>query len=31
MKDKSFLKGSGMMLTELGDKYMMIKWERFRD
>ena len=26
MKDKSFLKGSGMMLTELGDKYMMIKW-----
>lgn len=27
----SFLDGSGMVLTELGDKYMMIKWERFRD
>lgn len=25
------LKGSGFILTELGDKYMMIKWERFRD
>lgn len=25
------LKGAGMMLTELGDKYMMIKWERFKD
>lgn len=25
------LKGSGLMLTELGDKYMMIKWERFRE
>ena len=27
----AFLNGSGMVLTELGDKYMMIKWERFRD
>ena len=26
----SHLKGMGFMLTELGDKYMMIKWERFR-
>ncbi|OEK07168.1 IS1/IS1595 family N-terminal zinc-binding domain-containing protein [Roseivirga misakiensis] len=26
-----FLKGAGMILTELGDKYMMIKWERFRE
>jgi transposase len=25
------LKASGMILTELGDKYMMIKWERFRE
>lgn len=25
------LKGAGMIITELGDKYMMIKWERFRD
>ena len=31
MQDSGFLKGSGMMLSELGDKYMMIKWERFRD
>lgn len=25
------MKGSGMLITELGDKYMMIRWERFRD
>ncbi|NJL11958.1 MAG: IS1 family transposase [Microscillaceae bacterium] len=25
------LKGSGMIITELGDKFMMIKWERFRE
>jgi transposase-like protein len=25
------LKGHGMVLTELGDKYMLIKWERFRE
>jgi hypothetical protein len=24
------IKNQGMMITELGDKYMMIKWERFR-
>jgi transposase-like protein len=24
------LKGAGMIITELGDKYMMIKWERFK-
>ncbi len=24
-------KGAGMIITELGDKYMMIKWERFKD
>lgn len=29
--DKSNLKGAGVVLTELGDKFMMIKWERFRD
>ena len=23
-------KGSGMLITELGDKYMLIKWERFK-
>ncbi|MEO1049760.1 MAG: helix-turn-helix domain-containing protein [Bacteroidota bacterium] len=31
MADPHFLGGSGMILTELGDKFMMIKWERFRD
>lgn len=25
------LSGSGFVITELGDKFMMIKWERFRD
>jgi hypothetical protein len=29
--DPGFLKESGLLLTELGDKYMMIKWERFRE
>lgn len=24
------LKGKGCMITELGDKFMLIKWERFR-
>ena len=28
--DRSALKGAGSMITELGDKYMLIKWERFR-
>lgn len=23
-------KGSGMIITEFGDKYMMIRWERFK-
>ncbi|MEO1253450.1 MAG: helix-turn-helix domain-containing protein, partial [Bacteroidota bacterium] len=31
IKDSHFLNGSGMVLTELGDKFMMIKWERFRE
>jgi hypothetical protein len=31
IKEPHFLDGSGMVLTELGDKFMMIKWERFRD
>jgi len=25
------LRGAGMIVTEVGDKYMLIKWERFRD
>ncbi|GAA4387232.1 IS1/IS1595 family N-terminal zinc-binding domain-containing protein [Hymenobacter koreensis] len=24
------LKGAGMVVTELGDKFMLIRWERFR-
>lgn len=27
---KDVLKGSGCMITELGDKFMVIKWERFK-
>ncbi len=29
--DRKNLEGTGMIVTELGDKYMMIKWERFKD
>ncbi len=25
------LKGAGVVVTELGDKFMLIKWERFKD
>lgn len=25
------LSGNGMVVTEIGDKYMLIKWERFRE
>lgn len=25
------LKGAGLIVTEVGDKYMLIQWERFRD
>lgn len=25
------IKGSGVIVTELGDKFMLIKWERFKD
>ena len=31
LKNKSQLSGAGMIITELGDKFMLIKWERFRD
>lgn len=30
MQDPGQLKGMGMLVTELGDKYMVIRWERFR-
>ncbi|MGB0429871.1 MAG: IS1/IS1595 family N-terminal zinc-binding domain-containing protein [Bacteroidia bacterium] len=29
LSDKNAVKGAGMMITELGDKFMLIKWERF--
>jgi len=25
------VQGAGMIVTELGDKFMVIRWERFRD
>ena len=25
------IKGAGVIVTELGDKFMLIKWERFKD
>lgn len=31
LKESNNLKGAGMMITELGDKYMMIKWKRFKE
>lgn len=31
LKNKSQLSGAGMIITELGDKFMLIKWERFKD
>ncbi len=30
MARRESLKGTGCMITELGDKFMLIKWERFR-
>lgn len=30
-KEQQNLHGAGVVVTELGDKYMLIKWERFRD
>lgn len=30
MQEKNPLKGAGMLITELGDKFMVIRWERFR-
>jgi hypothetical protein len=30
LKNKENLSGAGMVITELGDKFMLIKWERFR-
>jgi transposase-like protein len=30
LADKNILKSAGCIITELGDKFMMVKWERFR-
>ncbi|MGB5820628.1 MAG: hypothetical protein WBG90_14180 [Saonia sp.] len=30
-QDAKNLSGAGVVVTELGDKFMLIKWERFRD
>jgi transposase-like protein len=31
IKSKDLLSGAGMIITELGDKFMLIKWERFKN
>lgn len=31
MANRQNLIGAGMIITELGDKYMLIKWERFKN
>ena len=30
-EDPKKIKGAGVLVTELGDKFMLIQWERFRD
>lgn len=30
-KTSSNIKGAGVLVTELGDKFMLIKWERFKE
>ena len=30
-QDPKNIKGAGVVVTELGDKFMLIKWERFKD
>jgi transposase-like protein len=30
MQNKQQVSGAGMIVTELGDKFMVIRWERFR-
>ncbi|MEM9982902.1 MAG: helix-turn-helix domain-containing protein [Bacteroidota bacterium] len=31
VQKRESLKGMGMVVTEIGDKFMLIKWERFKD
>jgi transposase-like protein len=30
LSDREQIKDAGMIITELGDKYMLIKWEKFK-
>ena len=30
IQNEENIKGSGLIITEFGDKYMMIRWERFK-
>lgn len=30
VQNEENIKGSGLIITEFGDKYMMIRWERFK-
>lgn len=29
--NREHIKGKGMIITEVGDKFMLIKWDRFKD
>lgn len=31
MKDEEYMSGKGLLITEVGDKFMVIHWDRFRD
>ena len=31
MSNRENVEGAGMIITELGDKFMLIRWERFRE
>nr|WP_161627757.1 helix-turn-helix domain-containing protein [Eisenibacter elegans] len=31
LQSRENIHGSGMLITELGDKFMVIKWERFKE
>jgi transposase-like protein len=31
VSEREQLSGAGLIITELGDKFMLIKWERFRE
>lgn len=31
LQESTNTKGAGMLITELGDKFMLIKWERFKE